>query len=298
MVSGSFGQPTAARTPQIDACWLALRAPADNTARAMTAGTLLPPLVEYLAAAGVGESGVEVIDLGSGTGANHRWLAPRLPFRQHWLLIDQDQALQRHGSVAPGTRVLTADVGILRSVVHRLGGPQLVTCSALLDLLTTDQLKAIGSTLAAARQPALFSLSVTGSMELSPPHPLDAHLCRAFNDHQRRHGRAGPDAVTILTRALQPTGGILRTTETPWLLDRHNDGEFVRQFLTDRVAAAIAQEPMLNSTGAAWLALRLAQLAEHTLEISVGHRDMLILPGNIPGDAPAGRRSPTANSRP
>ena len=280
MVSGVSGQPLppAARTPQTDARWLELRVQADNAARAVTAATLLPRLVRYLGTRGAGDSGVEVIDLGSGTGANQRWLAPRLPFEQHWLLIDQDQALQHHQPVAPRTRLLTADVGILTSVLDRLGGAQLVTCSALLDVLTLDQLDAIGSALAAARQPALFSLTVTGAMELSPAHSLDSHLIRAFNDHQRRGGRAGPDADQILTRALRATGCMLWTTETPWLLDQHNDGEFVRRFLTDRVAAAVAHDPSLNSSGAVWLTLRLAQLAEHALEVSVGHRDILVLP--------------------
>jgi hypothetical protein len=280
MVSGVSGQPLppAARTPQTDARWLELRVRADNAARAVTAGTLLPRLVHHLATSGAGDSGVEVIDLGSGTGANQRWLAPRLPFGQRWLLIDQDQALQHHKPVAPRTRLLTADVGILTSVLDRLGRAQLVTCSALLDVLTLDQLDAMGSALAVARQPALFSLTVTGAMDLSPTHSLDSDLSRAFNDHQRRGGRAGPDAVRILTRALRATGCMLWTTETPWLVDRHNDGEFVRRFLTDRVAAAVAHDPSLSSAGAVWLALRLAQLAEHALEISVGHRDMLVLP--------------------
>jgi hypothetical protein len=124
----------------------------------------------------------------------------------------------------------------------------------------------------------LFSLTVTGAMELSPAHALDSHLIRAFNDHQRRGERAGPDAVQTLTRALRATGCRLWTAETPWLLDRHNDGEFVRRFLTDRVGAAVAHDPSLNSTGAAWLALRLAQLAEDDLNICLGHLDMLVLP--------------------
>jgi hypothetical protein len=50
----------------------------------------------------------------------------------------------------------------------------------LLDLLTIDQLDAIGSALAAAPPPALISLTVTGALELSPPQPFDSHLIRAF----------------------------------------------------------------------------------------------------------------------
>ena len=280
MASGVSGKhlPPAAGTAQTDARWLGLRVQADDAARALTADTLLPRLVNYLAARRAGDSGVEVIDLGSGTGANQRWLAPRLPFEQRWLLIDQDQALQHHQPVPPRTRLLTADVGILTSVLERPGRPQLVTCSALLDVLTTDHLAAVSSALAAARQPALFSLTVTGAMTLSPAHPLDAHLIRAFNEHQRRGGRAGPDAVQLLTRAVRATGSMHWTAEAPWLLDRSCDVEFVRQFLTDRVAAAVAHDPSLKTVGAVWLALRLAQLTEHALEVSVGHRDVLILP--------------------
>ena len=140
-----------AGTPQTDARWLALRVQADNAARALGAVTLLPRLVQYLAATEVGDSGIDVIDLGSGTGANQRWLTSRrLPFQQRWLLIDHDQALHRHHPVASRTRLLTADVGILASVLNRMGDARLVTCSALLDVLTIDQLETLGSALAEA----------------------------------------------------------------------------------------------------------------------------------------------------
>ena len=83
MVSGVSGQPLppAARTPPTDARWLGLRVQADNAARASTADTLLPRLVHHFATRDAGDSGVEVIDLGSGTGANQRWLAPRTAVR-------------------------------------------------------------------------------------------------------------------------------------------------------------------------------------------------------------------------
>jgi hypothetical protein len=87
------------------------------------------------------------------------------------LLIDQRPGVATSPTPGSADPSLTADVGILTSVSDRLRSTQLVTRSALLDLLTIDQLDTIGSALAVARQPAQFSLTVTGAMELSPPHP-------------------------------------------------------------------------------------------------------------------------------
>jgi hypothetical protein len=57
------------------------------------------------------------------------------------------------------------------SVLDRLGTAQLVTCSALLDLLTINKLDAIGSALAVARQPALVGLTVSGALDCRRPNP-------------------------------------------------------------------------------------------------------------------------------
>ena len=278
MVADTAGESLhpAAGTPRIDARWLALRVSADNAARAVTTHTLLPRLIEHLAASGA-EYGLEVIDLGSGTGANQRWLAPRLPFGQRWLCVDQDPTLQPH-PVPSQTQLVVANVGVLASILREPGGARLVTCSALLDLLTRAELEALGAALTVARTPALFSLTVTGAMELSPPHPLDSSLLEAFNQQQRRGGRAGPDAGQTLTQLLDDADFSMWTAETPWRLGHRDDGEFVRRFLHDRVAAAAEQDPTLNSVGEAWLKLRFAQLADAVLTISVGHRDVLIIP--------------------
>jgi len=87
------------------------------------------------------------------------------------LLIDQRPSVATAPTRGSADHLLTADVGILTSVLDRLGSAQFITRSALLDLLTIDQLGTIGSALAVARQPALVGLTVTGALELSPPHP-------------------------------------------------------------------------------------------------------------------------------
>ena len=65
----------------VDPGWLAARAAADTSARAATVGTLLPELINYLIETVGRRDVLEIIDLGAGTGANQRWLAPRLPFQ-------------------------------------------------------------------------------------------------------------------------------------------------------------------------------------------------------------------------
>ena len=66
--------------------WLALREAADAAARA---NDLVERLTRQLPA-----TGPRVIhDLGCGTGAMARWLAPLLPGPQHWILHDLDADL-------------------------------------------------------------------------------------------------------------------------------------------------------------------------------------------------------------
>ena len=66
-----------------DADWLTLREAADRRARDET-------LPERLCAAWRRRGWSRVVDLGSGTGANLRYLAPRLPSGQRWTLVDHD----------------------------------------------------------------------------------------------------------------------------------------------------------------------------------------------------------------
>ena len=66
--------------------WLALREPADAAARAAD-------LVDRVRRRLAGDAPAVIHDLGSGTGSMGRWLAPRLPGPQHWVLYDRDADL-------------------------------------------------------------------------------------------------------------------------------------------------------------------------------------------------------------
>lgn len=222
---------------------------------------------------------MEIIDLGAGTGANQRWLAPRLPFPQRWIHLDHDPAISRWVPLPGGTMIIDGSVEALGQMLGMLGGePCLVTCSAVLDVLTTDQLAAVCQAVIDNQVPALFSLTVTGTATMDPVNVQDRSLLAAFNDHQRRVGRPGPDAVEIAVNALWAGGLTVRTQETPWQLTASSDSVFVERLLQERLDAAVAQDPGLASAATTWFQLRCAQLALGMLRIEVGHRDILALP--------------------
>jgi hypothetical protein len=271
--------------------WLALREPADAAARAVD---LAEQLAEHLADRLTGRPpapGPAVIhDLGAGTGAMGRWLAPRLPGPQHWVLHDRDGELlavataQAPGAAADGSAVTVearrSDIAGLPA--GALSGATVVTASALLDMLTEEDLGELVSACATPECPVLLTLSVIGRVGLDPAEPLDARLAAAFNAHQRRiteHGRLlGPDAVRRALAQFEALGAEVYGSLSPWQLNA-GQPELVREWLTGWVAAACQQEPRLAAEAEAYSKRRLAQLRTGKLAVSVGHADLLVLPG-------------------
>ncbi len=225
---------------------------------------------------------MQIIDLGAGTGANQRWLAPRLPIRQRWLHLDHNPVISRSLPLPAETEIVDESVEALGQLLTRASGDrQLVTCSALLDVLTTEQVEAVCRAVIDNRVPAFFSLTVTGGLRLSPNDPHDRLLLAAFNDHQRRAGGAGPEATTLTVSLLRAAEFAVTTQETPWRLTAESGIAFVDQMLEERLAAAVAQDPALAGTAAAWLELRRAQLIAGLLQIELDHCDILGLPGGL-----------------
>jgi hypothetical protein len=275
--TGLFG---ATAEPIIDPRWLSARVTADTAARAATLSTLLPELINYLIEIGNAEDDVEIIDLGAGTGANQRWLAPRLPLRQRWVHLDHDPAISRSLPLPDDTLIIDDSVEALaRLLSSRSGDRRLVTCSALLDVLTTAQVHAVCNAVIDNQVPALFSLSVTGDLNVMPANPDDQLLLDAFNDHQRRAGRAGPGATSLAGDAFRAGGFRVLCQETPWQLTASSGPAFVVQVLQERLDAAVAQDPTLAQVATRWLQLRRSQLAWGSLRIDLGHCDVLALPG-------------------
>lgn len=249
--------------------WLALRETADAQARSEELAALLG---ERLSDRSV------VMDLGCGTGSLARWLAPRLPGRQHWVLYDHDPRLLAHavaGMPAPHTaEPLTGDIAGLRE--RDLGPVSAVTASALLDLLDGPTVEGVVRACTGASRPALFSLSVTGTVRLSPEDPLDTVVGAAFNDHQRRDGKLGPDAVGITAAAFRRHGATVRIRPSAWRLDA-TAAPLLGEWLCGWVGAAAQQRRDRAFTD--YLARRLDQAESGMLCAVVEHEDLLALPG-------------------
>lgn len=269
--------------------WLQLREPADAAARSYD---LLDPLRIRLAnLPGRAGGGLVVHDIGCGTGSMGRWLAPRLDGTQHWVLHDRDPYLLHFAAVASprsaadGSHVTveTRRGDVARITPDALAGASLVTASALLDVLTREEVGALAAACAGAGCPALLTLSVAGRVELTEPHPLDAEIAEAFNAHQRRGGLLGPDAVTAAAEAFTEHGATVRLNPSPWRLGPE-DAALTEQWLRGWVGAAVEERPEVAERAAAYLAERLDACAAGKLRVVVHHTDLLALCRPVDGD--------------
>jgi hypothetical protein len=269
--------PAVRTSPQ----WLALREPADAAARSVE---LAQRLRRDLPASGP----LVIHDLGAGTGAMGRWLAPRLPGPQHWVAHDRDADLLElavAGCPGPAADGAVVTVEARRSDITRLApgalaDASLIVASALLDMLTADELGAMLGACTASGCPVLLALTVVGRVALDPADPLDDRIAAAFNAHQRRTTgagrRLGPNAVAAAVDELRRTGAEVLVRPSPWRLDAAH-ADLMAAWLGGGVAAACEQEPALAGEAGAYRDRRLAQAAAGELLVTVEHADLLVL---------------------
>ncbi|NEN04365.1 SAM-dependent methyltransferase [Diaminobutyricibacter tongyongensis] len=261
--------------------WLELRETEDARARSRT--------LALAAAAMLPTRPIVVHDLGSGTGAMMRWLAPLLPGPQEWVLHDWNASLVERAvdGVRPCDRgnqpiAVRSRVGELAALTAAdLEGASLVTASALLDVVTARELQAIVEACAEVGSPVLLSLSVTGRVELNPGDPRDEAYERSFDAHQQRvaDGRRmlGPDGPTMARALFQVAGWNVREVPTTWRLDDY-EPRLLREWFDGWVDAAVEQSPDLSAESAGYRELRRSQMAHAALSAVIHHVDLLAWP--------------------
>jgi SAM-dependent methyltransferase len=264
--------------------WLALREDADADARSVELVELLRPRLPV--------DGLQVRDLGCGTGSMARWLAPRLPGPQHWVLYDRDTELLDRAAADPPRAAsdgatVTVDTrrrDITRLEPAELAGAHLVTASALVDMMTADELDRLVATCASAGCPVLVTLSVVGRVELTPADPLDRRVADAFNAHQHRDLGAGallgPDAADAVVEGLSRAGCEVAVRASPWRLGR-GQSALAAEWFTGWFGAACEQQPALREAAGGYARCRLAQAAKGTLTVVVHHEDLLAVPAGL-----------------
>jgi hypothetical protein len=254
--------------------WLDLREPADAAARARD---LVEQVRQRLPASGR----LVIHDLACGSGSMGRWLAPLLPGSQLWVMHDRDP--DPPGPAAGGAHVVveTQLSDITRLSPDDLAGATLITASALLDLITGDQLARLVDLCAAVACPVLLTLSVIGGVTLAPADPLDRCLAAAFDAHQRRAtagGRLlGPDAVAAAAESFRRLGADVVIRPSPWRLGGDH-ADLAAEWLTGWLDAACEWQADLAAAVDAYARRRLAQARAGQLAVTVDHADVLVLP--------------------
>ena len=270
-----------------DADWLTLREPVDHRSRAVA---LLAPLCDAWRAHGWSR----VLDLGSGTGSNVRYLTTRLPAGQEWVLVDHDPdhlATLGRAAIPPSVRSLRVVPGDLaHEGLAAIPHADLVTASALLDIVSADWLGRMVGTCADAGCAGHFALTYDGVIRWSTGResgvpgvedPDDAWVREAVNVHQtgdKGLGPAlGPAAGELVAQLFQRAGYRTWLLPSPWHLDA-TDAPLVHRLIDGWRTAVAEVRPGDRRRVHDWAARRHALVADGRLTLMVGHRDLLALP--------------------
>jgi hypothetical protein len=286
--------------------WLRLREPHDLRARSRTLARRFAAAVRARA----GTAAAYLVDLGAGSGANFRALAPLIPGDQDWRLIDHDRALLAHQAaeiaqwargqgyrVTHGSGVVTVATAGAQWRAHSidfdlagdldalpLASVHGVTCAALLDLVSEPWLERLADRLG-GRPPFLAALTVDGRRTWQPEHTDDDVIADAFARHQRGNkgfGAAlGAEVSAVLEAMLQRRGYRVTSEIGSWQLGA-GDAALLAALIDGAAEAAAEIVPASVPAIARWRADRHGVLADGTLRLSVGHVDILAVPDESP----------------
>ena len=274
--------------------WLRLREPLDSASRDGSLVEWLPHVTGTR----------QVVDLGAGTGANLRFLAPLLGGAQEWLLVDDDAGVLEAADPAfsdwasnTGARMTSGPAELLITAagfecrVRRrrldlaaelhtlpLSDHGLVTCSALLDLVSATWLHALADRCRRARATVLFASTYDGRTVWTPEEPGDARMLALVNAHQttdKGFGPAlGPAAAPLCARLFRELGYEVVAHTSDW---RMGPGQRApqSQLLDGWLDAALQMAPENHhATLTAWRARRREHVEQGRSSLTVGHIDL------------------------
>lgn len=280
--------------------WLTLREPADHKARS-------PELNQNLTRWSRQHEAIQIVELGSGTGSNLRFLSPLLGHNQQWRLIDNDASLLNHLptllkpwadqhkanlSSEQGTLVIKHDAFSARVSTEvidlaneleqlSLEGVDLLTASALLDLTSESWLNVLANRVVESACACLFVLNYNGTIQWQPALPSDAEVTELLNQHQlgdKGFGPAlGPGAGLHIAHMLEKSGRHVQVSDSDWQLD-NTTGSLQQAIIDGWAPAAKEQDSTLSTMIDQWHKLRQQNIEKRLSQLRVGHVDVLSLP--------------------
>ena len=264
-----------------DADWLSLREPADAAARS---GDIARRLAAWIGGLERRDA-VAITDFGAGTGSAMRWLAPRLPVRQRWRLVDGDAGLLARAVAALPASVIAVEpvVADLRDadLAALIGPADVLSASALLDLVSAGWIDRLVAACAKTGAAAWLTLSVDGADAWYPPLRGDWAAGRAFARDQARDKGFGPSlgagAALYAAKRFRKAGFKVALGKSDWRLGP-GAADLQQELLRGHAAAAMKADPARGRFHEAWAHRRLLEIAAGRGGVRIGHTDLLALP--------------------
>jgi len=275
--------------------WLELREPLDRKFRSneliKTLNLVLP------------NRPIHVIDLGTGTGSNLRYLCKELKGNQIWQLIDND------GNLLKTIPAYTNEWAIKNKLlVKKLGNellikgqniechayiqqknlsdltdimiPEkaLVSCSALLDLVSKNWLITLAKKCMYIKATILFTLNYDGHIKFRPREDDDELVRSLINKHQLKNkgfGNAmGPKAGHMAIQVFSEIGYNIRSQCSNWKI-KSNNNELQAMLLDMWLDAATEVSPEQKNRLRNWRKKRQHHIISRDSELEIGHTDIL-----------------------
>jgi hypothetical protein len=178
--------------------------------------------------------------------------------------------------------VLAKPVDLVRDLELALEGPvDLVTVSALLDLVSIEWLERFITETAARHLPVYAALCYNGDVEIEPTVEMDADILGRLNVHQRTDkgfGAAlGPTAAARTIEGFGRVGYAVMHDRSDWVFGPTD------RAIQEALFVAWAQLPALSGREGSdaserWLAARREFLANGRSHLRVGHVDIFARP--------------------
>jgi len=258
--------------------WLALREPADAIARDRS--LLAHMKIDR-------EKHLRVIDLGTGSASNLRYLAPLLGTSQSWTLVDADQVLLDGvviPKIEPSLRIEKRQLNLAQDLdALDMTKCDLVTASAFFDLVSEAWITRLAAKCADAKIAyGLFALNFDGRISWTPQDGDDEEVRTAFNAHMRGEKGFGPalgaGAAEALEQRFKAAGYRAFSGDSSWKLAAES-GELQSQLLQGYLQVALEQESSKSKMFEAWAKRRHSHIAQGESKLVVGHRDVSVCLG-------------------